>query len=370
MYGQLDQVILKEKDYTTIVMGDFNGKVGSSITSNKIVGKFGLGSRNRNGDYLVEFANTHQLSIMNTFFQKRAARKWTWIGPNNSIKNEIDYILCSKPDKIQDVEVVNQFNTGSDHRLLRGKLIIDTKEDRKNKLAPRRKPIRQLGEDVGQFQLRLRNRFEILAGLEDIDKVAEEITTATLDVADEMKAPPSSRPQKLSTPTKDLLVRRRKMKKAKNNSVEYSQRCKAVRSNMRKDIREYNTTMIKKTIESNRSVNLLFRRMAPKKQITSLKGADGRIITNRQKITQRAKDYEYLYKSEDDQSRNMKTEEEGEEIEEITPEEVRRALIAMPNGKAPGADAITTELIKYGGSIMTDVLAQLFTKCLEERRIL
>ena len=68
---------------------------------------------------------------MNTFFQKSLSRKWTWQGPNNSIKNEIDYILAKRLDTIKDVREITRVNIGSDHRLVAAKLQINTKLERK-----------------------------------------------------------------------------------------------------------------------------------------------------------------------------------------------------------------------------------------------
>ena len=68
---------------------------------------------------LVEFAQRHNFKIMNTFFKKRLNRRWTWISPNRETKNEIDYIMTDRPDIFLDVSVINSFNTGSDHRMIR-----------------------------------------------------------------------------------------------------------------------------------------------------------------------------------------------------------------------------------------------------------
>src|SRR5579863_7218166 len=55
-YEVLDETMMQGPRHLTIVMGDFNGKVGASDSACSIIGRFGLGSRNRNGDYLAEFA--------------------------------------------------------------------------------------------------------------------------------------------------------------------------------------------------------------------------------------------------------------------------------------------------------------------------
>ena len=49
-------------------MSDLNGHVGSDKVEN-IVGDFGLGTRNAEGDALIDFCMRNNLSIMNTFFK-------------------------------------------------------------------------------------------------------------------------------------------------------------------------------------------------------------------------------------------------------------------------------------------------------------
>ncbi len=53
---------------------------------------------------------------MNTQFQKKAGRRWTWRSPDGNTKNEIDYIMTDKPSMVTDVTVINRVNIGSDHR--------------------------------------------------------------------------------------------------------------------------------------------------------------------------------------------------------------------------------------------------------------
>ena len=40
---------------------------------------------------LVEWATSKNFKIMNTQFQKKAGRRWTWRDPDGNTKNEIDY---------------------------------------------------------------------------------------------------------------------------------------------------------------------------------------------------------------------------------------------------------------------------------------
>ena len=59
-------------DDCLIILGDFNAKVGNGRESD-IVGQYGLGERNENGQHLIEFAEENNMFICNTWFQQRSA---------------------------------------------------------------------------------------------------------------------------------------------------------------------------------------------------------------------------------------------------------------------------------------------------------
>ena len=116
-------------------MGDFNAKVGGQInTSERATGWFGLGQRNERGDTLVEWATSKNLKIMNTQFQKKAGRRWTWRSPDGNTKTEIDYIMTDKPGMITNVTVLNRVNVGSDHWMVMGSITLNTRAERRKLL--------------------------------------------------------------------------------------------------------------------------------------------------------------------------------------------------------------------------------------------
>ena len=49
---------------------------------------FGLGQRNERGDSFVEWERKN-FKIMNTPFQKKAGRRWTWRSPDGNTKNQL-----------------------------------------------------------------------------------------------------------------------------------------------------------------------------------------------------------------------------------------------------------------------------------------
>uniref|UniRef100_A0A914WVW6 Endonuclease/exonuclease/phosphatase domain-containing protein n=1 Tax=Plectus sambesii TaxID=2011161 RepID=A0A914WVW6_9BILA len=103
----------------TIIMGDFNAKIGMQQRNECALGRFGFGVCNERGKRLADFCNNNRLFVLNTLFHKSPQRKWTWRSPNGTTKNEIDYIISNDRRNVADVSVLSSFNTGSDHRLIR-----------------------------------------------------------------------------------------------------------------------------------------------------------------------------------------------------------------------------------------------------------
>lgn len=91
---------------------------------------------------MVDFLNKEKLYCLNTFFEKHHKRKWTWKSPDNTVKNEIDYVLATDKRICMDVSVLNRFDTGSDHRLVRAKLQIDTRVERRRLIVEDVRPTR------------------------------------------------------------------------------------------------------------------------------------------------------------------------------------------------------------------------------------
>jgi exonuclease III len=103
--------------------GDLNAKVGQARNGEeKSVERFTIGTRNNNGDRLVQFACLNNMVLSNTTFQKKIATLHTWRSNDHKTKNQIDYIMVNRRwgTSVEDVASV-PFNTPleSDHRILK-----------------------------------------------------------------------------------------------------------------------------------------------------------------------------------------------------------------------------------------------------------
>lgn len=67
LYSVLQETV-KEKEFYTLVSGDFNAKVGADQEGRSCIGIHGLGTKE--GKRLIEFAERNNFKIITIFFRK------------------------------------------------------------------------------------------------------------------------------------------------------------------------------------------------------------------------------------------------------------------------------------------------------------
>lgn len=116
-YKQMVETIKKcNKKDMIVIMGDLNAKVGSdNRDAQQVMGCYGTGERNENGDLLVEFCANHALVIGGTLFSHKDCHKNTWISPDVRTENQIDHIIVSGRWKksLMDVRARRETDVGS-----------------------------------------------------------------------------------------------------------------------------------------------------------------------------------------------------------------------------------------------------------------
>ena len=168
-YDQLETVMSKNKSSKDITMliGDLNAKVGRDNEGiENIMGKEGLGSKNENGDRLIDFCVRQGIVIGGTIFPHKDIHKATWISPDGRTKNQIDHVCISKKFRrsLLDVRVMRGADADTDHYLVTAKLQLKLKKIQKPKQTRIKFDTKKLkNERIRQeFSLTLRNRFNIL----------------------------------------------------------------------------------------------------------------------------------------------------------------------------------------------------------------
>ena len=101
-----------------IVAGDLNGHVGATKDGYSCHGGFGYGTRNVDGERILEYAEAHDLAIMNTKFRKRDSHLISFYSGN--ARTQIDFVLVRHRDQglVTDAKTVPYETVASQHRPL------------------------------------------------------------------------------------------------------------------------------------------------------------------------------------------------------------------------------------------------------------
>nr|CDJ90125.1 Endonuclease exonuclease phosphatase domain containing protein [Haemonchus contortus] len=101
-----------------VVAGDLNGHVGATKDGYSCHGGFGYGSRNTDGERILEYADSHNLAIVNTRFRKRDSHLITFYSGEN--RTQIDFVLVRHRDQglVTDAKTVPYETVATQHRPL------------------------------------------------------------------------------------------------------------------------------------------------------------------------------------------------------------------------------------------------------------
>ena len=124
-YKQLENILKPiPKDDKIVLLGDFNARVGENESIwNGVLGKFGTGRANSNGELLLSICTEHQLVITNTCFKHKPAHKNSWMHPRSKHWHLIDFIITRQRDigDFHDTRAVRGANCSTDHIMIRAK---------------------------------------------------------------------------------------------------------------------------------------------------------------------------------------------------------------------------------------------------------
>ena len=90
--GMIESISTEER----IVLGaDLNGHVGEgNIEDEEIMGRYGAGTRNKEGSMVVDFGKRMNLAIVNTYFKKKNEHTMTYKSGKKS--TQVDYVMCRR----------------------------------------------------------------------------------------------------------------------------------------------------------------------------------------------------------------------------------------------------------------------------------
>ena len=281
--------------------------------------------------------------------------------------------MTDKPSMVTDVTVINRVNIGSDHRMVMGSITLNTRAERRkllNKNTRKRVDTHMIGTKKNTFQLELKNRFTALEEHDDMDSLNKNMTEMIQQSAlSRAKQTKKQKNQKISSPTRALMKKRREMieNKTPRDHIEYVEICKTITKKAKEDIRKHNLDEIRETIEASKSLKKVRRTHSlGKNRMITLLDKQGREIQEQDKIMERIEEF-YSELFDSDQAVTIQT--DPKEVPPIMAWEVEAALRKVKNGKEAGKDQVNIETLKAGDETIAKQLAKLYTKCITERHI-
>ena len=115
------------KHSVLVISGDMNAQIGKNGNN-----RYSLhNTSNRNGQHLTDFMIENRLTCLNTNFQKREGKLWTYTYTNNN-KTQIDYIFIKKKLKnsAMNCEAYSSFEgMSSDHQIVTAKIRLSLQKN-------------------------------------------------------------------------------------------------------------------------------------------------------------------------------------------------------------------------------------------------
>ena len=98
-WEDLDGLIESVSKQAKIVLGaDLNEHVGKgNIGDEEIMGRYGAGTRNKEGSMVVDFAKRMDLEIVNTYFKKKDEHRVTYKSGGKS--TQVDYMISRRRNR-------------------------------------------------------------------------------------------------------------------------------------------------------------------------------------------------------------------------------------------------------------------------------
>ena len=136
-WENLDGLIESISKEERIVLGaDLNGDVREgNVGDEEIMGRYGAGTRNKEGSMVVDFGKRMDLAIVNTYFKKKDEHRMTYKSGGKS--TQVDYVMCRRRNlkEMCDCKAIVNECVAKQHRMVVCKmgLMVKKKKSRESK---------------------------------------------------------------------------------------------------------------------------------------------------------------------------------------------------------------------------------------------
>lgn len=374
-----------------IIAGDLNGHVGRDAPAGVTVhGNYGYGHLNDQGKEILELANIFSMPIVNTLFKKKDEHLITY--KSGTSATQIDYFLCNGAIRsyFKDCKVIPGEPLTTQHRLLVACLKMPLWNTRqKTNSTPRIKWYNLQKEEGISFASNIakyqdQQTFEgksANALWDDYKKYTTGNAKECLGIS-KGKLVPNKDPSWWNDDVKEQLAEKKerfkKWQKSKDdldreNYVQAKKKAKKVVAKSRAAVDEGIYNRLENAVTDKEIFKIAKFRNKQSQDIKRnkyIKNSAGTLLTSDKDINERWLEYYSTLLNEEFPHDTL------DEIpplygplEQITADEVKRALSKTKNGKAVGPDEIPSELLKMCGTSGISWLTSLFNLILSQGKM-
>jgi hypothetical protein len=361
-----------------LVAGDLNGHIGDDCEGfEEIMGIYGFGERNRDGERILEFCQGRELMVLNTMFKKDREKKITY--KSGGAETQIDFLLMRKERRItfKDCKVIPGEACLTQHRLLSTSLIVRNLKRKKNAKGEKKIKAWKLKEEETrqQFEDKVKQKRDETGG--GWEQLSRNVMEAAKEVCGETTG---HRRMKRETwwwnevvqqaiQEKKLAFRRWQQTRTEEDKRDYKEKSKLTKREVSRSKRmawERWSSDLSNREQQNEMFKIAKQMKKERKDVLGakyVKDDRGEIKVQEKEILERWATYFGELLNEENQHNIEETEGIEGPIEDITKEEVERALGEMKMGKAPGPTGVTSDLLKRAG--IKEELTTVFRSILE-----
>ena len=346
-----------------ILAGDTNAHIGTDITGyEEVLGLYGFGDRNGEGEQVLTICKSHELRVLNTFFKKGKEKRITY--KVAGAETQIDLIMMRKTSgtRVIDCTVMPGEECLTQHRLVRADLLIETLRKEKRTPAKRIKFWKLNAETKrkefeSEFENNMKEEDGSYAGL------VKSLLSAGKTVCGETRGQrgPERETWWWNAPVQNSIREKKDAYKKWQRSgshedlVTYclkkreAKRCVA---ESRKKAWEEWSANLSTPVGRNKMFRVAAQMRKDKKDISStnyIRNEEGHLVVKSAEVREVWRRYFEKLSNEENPS-NFEVEDSVEgPVEDITLEEVNTAIRSMKNGKAPGPTGVNSEMFKLAG---------------------
>ena len=360
-----------------ISMGDYNAQIGVPKDHEySVFGEYGYGIRSSRGERLIQYAQEYNLKIINTMFKLKPKNRWTWISPDKNTKNEIDYIMTTKPHLFTNYKVLTSLPFGSDHRLLRATIHLKPKRKCRRGFSNATNKLKTTNEQEAYLE-NLRNYVSELITTHKNYKAEDYYQKIADSILKSLKVTNGTKKSTILSAEALKLMKERSLlqNKSKLNRTE-KEKLKELYKNTNKEIRRcydtYRTNTIQRHLEKSRSTKKAYKELnRTKTWIPSLQPGSTKSMSRMEIVNAATEFYAKLY-SQPDLLQQINTENQSREdlpIPDFTATEILKQIKKLKSEKSPGPDGITNECIKFAKALLLTPITLLWNKILHEETV-